>query len=144
MDTMVTTDTTIALACARAHGLVAMRRQYLYGRFVGRDVSARGRCREHWLVYRSGAWQYYGERLGPVGDSADTRYQTTRGDAYLGELIARHDRGGPVNAMYIVAPPTGEPQKKITPLAFRRRRDGQIDVSLPDGSTVTVPDPRRR
>jgi hypothetical protein len=110
-------------------------------RVASKDYNARGRCREHWyrVALRGGEWVYFEGSL-PVGNylAADRR-ATLHGDVYVGELIAQHDRGGPIDVVYLV---TGG-DDVIQILEWRKRRDGQLAITLPDGTEVLAPNPRK-
>jgi len=100
-----------------------------------------GRKREHWyrLVWRDGAWSYYAEgRLPP------DRRASVFGDVWEGELVAQHDRGGGVNAVYLARWGSGEVNGPmfLVDLDFRRVK-GELLIALPDGSQIKRPDPRR-
>jgi hypothetical protein len=112
------------------------------------DYSARGSRREHWfrLAWRDGRWQYISEQLSGVGMRASTRHQGTYGDVWAGEVVAQHDRGKPVDMMYLITHdpnPSHPSQAHKEPLTFTKRRDGRLSITLPDSSIITLPDPRR-
>jgi len=108
------------------------------------DYSARGRRRAHWyrMVWRGDAWQYFSStRMGPVGLLASTRHQTVYGEVWHGEVVIQHDRGGPIDAAYLVVAGEEDP---LVECGLSRTRDGQLRITLPDGRTLLRPNPRRR
>lgn len=113
-----------------------------------RDLNSRGNGSEwHRMVYRDGTFTYFADgRMPTARYLASERRVTLRGDAYVGEIAVQHDRGGPVNAVWLVVGehhnPAGE-RKLIIPLAWSKQRDG-IRVILPTGTHITVPNPRSR
>jgi hypothetical protein len=88
-------------------------------------------------------WQYIGERLTGVVMRASTRHQTSYGDVWPGEIVAQHDRGKPIDTIYLIVKAPLEPKAMKEPLEFTKRRDGQLSITLPDRSSVILPDPRR-
>lgn len=117
-------------------------------RAAHRDANARGRIRSEWyrLVYRSGSWQYFAfERMPALGEGASNRHVTLHGDVYAGELLAQHDRGGPVTAVYLVHDRVVDEDGNTMTIRrcdHTRTRDGLL-ITLPTGAHVTLPDPRR-
>jgi hypothetical protein len=111
------------------------------------DYSARGKMREHWfrMAWRNDTWEYIGERLSGVGIHTHTRHQSSYADVWPGELIAQHDRGKPIDIIWLVVlvPDSKEPIIRREKLQFTRRRDGKLAITLPDGTVLTRPDPRR-
>jgi hypothetical protein len=107
-----------------------------------KDYNARGRCREHWfrLVWRDGAWRYLGDRRLASGTFyAADRHDTVMAEVWPGELIVQHDRGGPIDAAYLVFEGDG---RSLVACDLGRTRDGQLRVTLPDGRQVVRPNPR--
>jgi hypothetical protein len=136
---------TFTIECARAKGEQEIPGDEAPISITGAycDYSASGRCREHWfrMVWRD-KWQYLSERLAPVGMRASERHQSIKGDVWAGEIVAGHDRGKPIDAIGIISiQPVGG--KHIQWLKFNRRRDGQFAITLPDGSVIVRPDPRK-
>jgi hypothetical protein len=112
-------------------------------RAARKDYNARGRCNEHWyrMVWRHNAWQYFSHERLPTGTFlARDRRATVLGEVWPGELVVQHDRGGPVNAVYLVV----RQEKPLRRCTFARTRAGALRITLPDGRTVERPDPRRR
>jgi hypothetical protein len=110
-----------------------------------KDYNSRGSCREHWfqMVYRDGQWTYFGDGRLPNGTylAADRKASVT-GEVWPGEFVCRHDRGGPVDRVCVVrADPDAKP---LQILEYVRTRGGMLRITLPDGSTVELPDPRKR
>src|SRR5690606_25920321 len=108
-----------------------------------RNISARGTVRERWyrMVWRDGRWSYVTSDREPRGTflAADRRW-SGYGDVFPGEIVVEHGRGGPVSDAYVVDP---DPEGPLTRVEFARTREG-LRVTLPDGSTVDLPDPRAR
>jgi len=103
------------------------------------STSLRTGYETHRLVWRNGEWRYLSPRRLPK-----LCYQTR--DAEIcetvanGELIAQHERGGRVEAIYLVDT-SGE--KPLRSLDFRRTADGQLLISVSTCDVVKLPDPRR-
>jgi len=139
----------LAEACARARGEVAIPGDEApVGKWTvaRKEYSTRGRCREHWfrMVYRGDQWTYLGERIGgPGGFRASERRQSSEAELWLGELVARHDRGGPIVTVSVVGPASDGNGYALRKCEFVRTRDGNLKITLPDGSVITRPDPRR-
>jgi hypothetical protein len=132
----------LAEACARARGESPIPGdEPAAGKWTvaKKDYSSRGRCREHWfrMVWRGG-WTYVGDRIGGPGG-----YDFAEAELWLGELVVRHDRGGPVAAVTVVAPASDGDGFALRKCAFTRTRDGNLRITLPDGSVIVRPDPRR-
>ena len=156
METETTTATTPAVAvalpqfseeCARARGDETIPADEPALSIIGAhcDYSASMRRREHWyrMAWRNGTWEYIGERLQSVGMRAAERHQTKYADVWAGEIIAQHDRGKPIDSIYLIVKAPLEPKAIKEPLTFRKRRDGRLDIILPDRTIVALPDPRR-
>jgi hypothetical protein len=111
-------------------------------RAAHKAYSSRGRRDAHWyrMVWRSGAWQYYARERLP--EDPRERCATVYGDVRPGELVAQHDRGGPIDAVYLVTSRPGNDRLRFCTL--RRTRAGTLRITLPDGRVVERPDPRRR
>lgn len=106
-----------------------------------KDLNGKGRG-DWWyrMVWRDGSWQYFSEERLPTGTYlAGDRRATVSGDVFLGELVCRHDKGGPVDAVWVVV--GGD--KPLRVCKYVKRRDGSLNVTLPDGSVVSVPNPRK-
>lgn len=102
------------------------------------DYSARMRRRFHWyrMVYDNGTWNYFGDRLSAVTIRASDRHQTTFGHVPVGAFVCEHDRGGPVNLVYIVEP------DGLRNLEFKKYA-GKLYVQLPgQEEPVVLPNPR--
>ena len=106
-----------------------------------KDYNSRGRRREHWyrMAYRNGSWDYIGNERLPSGTfRASERNATTHGDVFDGDILATHDHGGGIDAiMHVVV------NGKAVEVPNHRRRDGNLEITLPDGTTTTVPNPRK-
>jgi hypothetical protein len=113
---------------------------------ASQDYSSTGRRLAHWyrMVWR-GAWQYVADRRLATGRClASERKDSATGMVAIGEIVAKHDYGGPIDAVYVVVDPTTDPEgKKLRSIPWARRTDGQIAVTLGE-QTVVVDDPRRR
>lgn len=113
-----------------------------------KDISARGRVYEYWyrLALEPGETvpRYFTEGREPYGMRASARHWTGYGEVPAGTLLLQHDRGGPINEIWIVHQPVGQEQITLTPCAFNRRADGKISITLPDGSVIAVPNPRKK
>lgn len=113
-----------------------------------RELNSRGNGSEwHRMVYRNGSFTYFANgRMPTARYLASERKVTLHGDAYAGEILVQHDRGGPVDAVWLVVGehhnPTGE-RKLLVALDWSKQRDG-IRAILPTGTHVTVPNPRSR
>jgi hypothetical protein len=108
-----------------------------------KDYNARGRCREHWfrMVWRGGAWQYLGDRRLASGNfRASERHDMVMAEVWPGELVVQHDRGGPIDAAYLVY---DGGDRSLARCDLGRTRDGQLRITLPDGRQVVRPNPRR-
>lgn len=108
-------------------------------RAAHKDYNSRGRQRAHWfrLVLRNGTWGYFAERRGGWGRR---RCATVYGNVYHGELVCEHDLGEQVGSVYLVS--DGFDDKPLRRLDFQKIRSGDLRVTLPDGRTVDVPNPR--
>lgn len=104
-----------------------------------KDYNSRGRCQEHWfrMVWRNGSWGYIGARLPSGNFLASDRRAEVVAEVYEGELVARHDRGGKIEAVSIIVNGT----RKV--LEFYRTRVGNLKITLPDGREIELPDPRK-
>lgn len=106
------------------------------------DYNARGSKRAHWyrMIWTGAAWEYFGDgRLATVGQSAATRHQTITGEVQIGTLVVQHDWGGLIDTAYVVQ--DGEKPLKCCEV---KRRAGELHITLPDGSKVKRPDPRKK
>jgi hypothetical protein len=133
----------LAEACARARGESPIPGdEPAAGKWTvaKKDYSSRGRCREHWfrMVWRGGGWTYVGGRIGGPGG-----YDFAEAELWLGELVVRHNRGGPVVAVAVVGPSSDGDGFALRKCEFTRTRDGNLRITLPDGSVIVRPDPRR-
>lgn len=111
-----------------------------------REISARGATKAEWfrMVWRNGEWSYFAEGRMPTGRylAADRRV-TLRGSVYAGDLVAQHDRGAGVDAVYLVSdePDDGDDWSLHT-VPFTATRAGLL-ITLPTGGVITLPNPRR-
>lgn len=145
--TTTVSDRIIALCRLAATG-AAEDAEVLSIRAAHCDYNSRGIRRAHWyrMVWRGGAWQYFADsRMERVGVSASTRYQTVRGDVYPSEVVIGHDHGGRVDCAYLVCSKgdASDPTDVMIDCRIATTRDGQLKITLPDGSTVLRPDPRK-
>lgn len=119
----------------------------IHVRAAKRDLNAKGNGPEWYrMVWRSGKWSYFSTNRMPAGKFlAAERRVTLYGDAYAGEILAEHPRGGEVTQMWLVTDPhPGENSDTVTlrKIDHVRQRDG-LRVILPTGASITLPDPRR-
>lgn len=136
------------LACAIARGETAAEADATGTsiRAGHKDLNCKGKgpC---WyrMVWRNGQWQYFSDERLPSGTFlASDRRATVRGDVFLGEIVCEHDKGGPVDTMYLVVIPSpGDAASILEACEFRKRRDGSLTVVLPDDTEIVVPNPRR-
>jgi hypothetical protein len=69
---------------------------------------------------------------------ASDRHAEEYADVAVGDIIAQHDRGGPVDTVYLVQDKAVAP---LLQLQFRRYQ-GRLLATMPDGSVLDLPDPR--
>lgn len=113
-------------------------------RAAHKDLNCKGRgpC---WyrMVYRNKQWEYFSDERLPGGNYlARDRRATVHGYVYLGELVCQHDRGKPIDAVWLACEPD-EKDNVLVPCEYSSRRDGAIEVTLPNGQKMTVPNPRK-
>ena len=145
-----TTDLSLAerVACEIASGARAPdpSTNALDIRAAHRNLNAKGNGVEwHRMVYRDGAWRYFGKgRMPSAKILASDRKVTIRGDAYEGEILCQHPRGAQVDTMYLAIDGVSDDGKRgyVLEISFERTRDG-LRAILPTGAHVTLPDPRR-
>lgn len=142
-----THDTELSLACAIARG-EAEAPQEPCGEMIAakKDYNARGRCREHWyrLRWNGVTWEYMTkERLSGGTFYASDRHHTIWEPVYVGDVLAAHDRGGPINQIVLVIGRGEGGKVRFRELEFVKRRDGDLGIKLPDGSQLVTPNPRR-
>lgn len=141
----------IVEACAIARGEKEAPLEPL-GRFraASKDVSARGSVREWWFRMRwtGSTWDYFGEGRLPSGTflAADRR-ATTYGPVYAGDVLICHDRGkgidtGAEAARLITHVAGGKIASESCQVA--KLRNGQLRITLPDGTTIDRPNPRSK
>jgi hypothetical protein len=111
-------------------------------RAAHKDYSARGSRRAHWfrMVWRNGTWMYVTDkRLPGNGLRASERNATIYGDVFPGEVLVIHDLGESLDelAKLVVA------QDNYVACPIRTTRAG-IEISLPDGSVLKRPNPRKK
>lgn len=143
-------DENLALACQIASGETLADPEAQGVRVCGgfKNLNAKGRG-DHWyrMVWRNKVWTYFSDERLPSGSFlASDRRADVKGDVFLGELVCQHDKGGPVDVMYLVITEGGDSAMgKMQSVEFSKRRDGGFNVTLPDGRTVVVvPNPRSR
>jgi len=113
-----------------------------------KDLNARGKGTWWYrMAYRDGTWKYFSDERLPSGTFlASDRRATVKGDVFAGELVCSHDKGGPVDAVWLICDEHEGEGGEATCMelcGMRKRRDGMLVVALPDGREVAVPDPRR-
>ena len=109
-----------------------------------KDLNSKGRG-DHWyrMVYRNGSWQYVSTDRLPSGQFlASDRKATVHGDVYIGEIVVQHDRGGPVDTAWIITAPDPTTKAVKVDVTFTKRRDGNVGITLPDGSKLVLSNPR--
>jgi hypothetical protein len=139
-ETTATLSASVITACAIARGESTAQTDPAPVSIRGACVerSMRGKVQEEWyrMVLRDGEWTYVSaDRL-----STTARHSAVSGDVYQGELVAQHERGAQIDAMWLVA---GQADEEWVELQIRVGAS-TITATLPDGSTVAVPNPRRR
>jgi len=114
-----------------------------------RDQNAKGNGPEWYrMAWRPGAssWSYFGDERMPAFNAynASTRRVTITGPLPPGTLLVQHHRGRPVDSVYlVVGPGEGEVRARVEELEWRKRADGNLAITLPDGTELLRPDPRR-
>lgn len=110
-----------------------------------KDLNCNGRGPEWYrMVWRNGDWQYVSNDRLPRGSfRAADRRASVRGDVYTGEIVAKHDRGSPVSEIHLVSAEPDAEGLRFVECAFTKRRDGNLGIILPDGSVLTLPNPRK-
>lgn len=118
-------------------------------RAAWRDLNSKGNgpeCYRRRLPAGERAWQWISaERLPRGAFLASDRRATVRGDVYVGDLVATYSRsisrghaGGraTLDSVQLVVDAT---EKPLRPCEHRSRRDGQVEVTLPDGTKLVTP-----
>lgn len=102
-------------------------------------VASARRGERHWdrlaWLPKAGVWEY----LEPVSAQEGSRY----GQVPTGTLLAEHDYGGWVTAVWLVAPHVRDGKKAELVLCWFSRRDGRLEIKLPDGTRLVRPNPSR-
>jgi hypothetical protein len=93
----------------------------------------------HRMVWRDGEWRYLSKRRLPHL-SYRTRNEEITEPVANGELLAQHERGGRIEAVYLV---DTSAEKPLRSLDFRRTADGHLLISITTSDTIKLPDPRR-
>ena len=117
-----------------------------------RDLNARGRGSESYrrrLPAGERVWAWVsGERLPRTGSRASERRCRVNGEVFDGDLVATFSRmidsrvgAVSIDAFALVVTAL---EKPLRTCEHKRRRDGQYDVTLPDGSKITVASPEWR
>lgn len=113
-----------------------------------KDKNAKGNGPEWYrMVLRDGSWRYVSDDRLPAGNYlASERRASVKGDVFPGELVAVHDRGAPVESVWLVESLTeGESGSDcLRQCDFTKKRGGKLKVTLPDGTEITVADPRHK
>jgi len=119
-------------------------------RFIAakKDVSSSGRVRQLWYRMRrspgTDTWEYYAEGRLPKGNYyANERQATVYGNLYIGDLVATHDHAKPIDRICLVYYNLEENKAKLHDCEFAIVRGNQLQISLPDGSKITLPNPRK-
>lgn len=109
-----------------------------------KDLNSKGRGLEWYRMVYRGGWQYVSDEWLPSGSfRASDRRAEIYGDVYPGEIVVAHDRGKPVDLAWLARTPS-EASSGLIKINFRSRRDGQLVFTLPDGSEVVLPNPRKK
>lgn len=110
-----------------------------------KDLNAKGKGPEWYrMVWRSGCWQYVSSDRLPSGNfRASDRRASVSGPVYTGEIVAGHDRGGQIDIAWVICPPDAD-GKVMVSIEFKKRRDGQLEFSLPSGDKILTPNPRAK
>lgn len=110
------------------------------------DYSSKGNMLNHWfrMVYRDGAWEYFAERKATAPTyGAASRNQKIKGTVRSGELVLKHNYKGGVTEIGLAS--TGWEGRKswedLQPCTFKAS-GRELVITMPDGSTVTAPNPR--
>lgn len=118
------------------------------GRLIAatKDINARGRIREWWYRMRwepaTRGWAYITNERLPAGNfRAAERRATLYAEVYVGDLLVTHDRGGPIDPEALLVIKDGAKMRTV-PCKVAKRRDGNLSVTLPDGTTLVTPNPR--
>ena len=119
-------------------------------RFIAakKDVSSSGRVRQLWYRMRrspgTDTWEYYAEERLPKGNyRASERQATVYGNLYIGDLVASHDHAKPIDRICLVYYNLEENKAKLHDCEFAIVRGNLLLISLPDGSKITLPNPRK-
>lgn len=108
-----------------------------------KDVSSTGRIRQLWYRMRrspgTDTWEYYAEERLPHGNYRATVY----GNLYVGDLVASHDHAKPIDKICLVYFNIEENKAKLHDCEFNIIRGNMLQISLPDGSKITLPNPRK-
>ena len=109
-----------------------------------KDLNGKGRGPQWYrMVHRNGDWRYVSSDRLPSGSfRASERRASVSGEVFTGESVVQHDRGQPVDAAWIICQPDAE-GKVMVLCEFSRRRDGNLGITLPDGSELVLPNPRK-
>lgn len=117
-------------------------------RIIGaeKDLNCKGRGPQYYrMVYRDGSWQYVSDDRLPSGAfRASDRRAKVFGVVFVGEIVASHDRGAQIGVAYLVVSPNPEEGGVLQKIGIKARRDGQLAFTLPDGSEIVTPNPRKR
>ena len=113
-----------------------------------KDVSSSGKIRQLWYRMRrspgTDTWEYYGEGRLPRGNSsASDRYGIVYGNLYIGDLVATHDHGRPIDRIDLVYFNISENKAKLNECEFNIIRGNMLQIKLPNGSMITLPNPRK-
>lgn len=112
-----------------------------------KDLNAKGNG-PWWyrMVWRNGSWEYFSTDRLPMGTSrAHERRAAVYGEVFPGELVCSHDKGSSIDdEVNLVCFPDADDKVLVECGAVTKRRDGQLDIVLPDGSKITVPNPRKK
>ena len=129
--------------CARARGEAGIPGSEIGIEIIGASqyIACSGRIHHRWyrMVWRDGAWIYIAKRLPFFAARAAERHAETTGDVWPGEVVVEHDWRRPLSGAFVV-----DGAGDLVACGFARRRDGDLRITLPDETEITLPDPRKR
>jgi hypothetical protein len=139
---------TILAACAIAAGRATAdpAAAPVRTRTAHKNLNCKGHGEEWYRMRWDGTqWIYFGERLPSGSFRASDRKAEAYGEAYPGDILVQHDRGGAIDAAYVVTEGHDKGGRMIHVAAGEvcRQRDGQLRITLPDGTEILRPNPRK-
>lgn len=110
-----------------------------------KNVSSRGRIRAWWYRMRWNGvrWEYFSDTWLPLGNwSASLRHCDVVGTVNVGDLVLQHNYKGPITDIYL-AVKGQDGIGELKPLGWIANGCDLL-IALPDGQSVTLPNPRPR